>query len=437
MPAVWRWANGWGLRQANVGAVTPQPARTMTNQTTLPMPETFPADLPGSGARRPTALRLGVAAATVLGALALGWQGGALGLAGALAAAVLLPAVLRHGRAIAIADATVATMAPDGANAADAEPRVSGGRVGAEVMVGQVVPVWGKQLDVTRAVATDGLGDLLNTFSQMADSLNMLVSQLDRNNPTLEAGAINGALADNSPGHAALAALLVPSQRAFAQRDAAVAELTRCAQAIAELRQLGRQAREIGKHTRLVAFNASIEANRGSQASGSGSMAVANETRMLAARMAEVGEQIERLVARLDRTLGPERLRGEISDTPDDELRLELDVRAREALNALLGSLGAAMQNSGEVKATAEALRDQIENTFVQFQFGDRISQMLDIVGVDMQNFTRWVTANPYATQSDAAEWLAKLGAKYTMNEQRAQHHGNVHIDRGSEIEFF
>ena len=404
----------------------------MTHQTTLPMPETSPADLPGGGPRRPTVLRLGVAAATVLGALTLGWQGGALGLAGALTAAVLLPAVLRHGRAI-----TAATVAPDDTDAADDEPRVSGGRVGAEVMVSQVVPVWGKQLDVTRAVATDGLGDLLNTFSQMADSLNSLGDQLARNNPTLEAGAINGALADNSPGHAALAALLVPSQRAFAQRDAAVAELTRCANAIAELRQLGRQAREIGKHTRLVAFNASIEANRGPQASDSGSMAVANETRMLAARMAEVGEQIERLVAQLDRTLGPARLRGEISDTPDDELRLELDVRAREALNVLLGSLGAAMQNSGEVKATAEALRGQIENTFVQFQFGDRISQMLDIVGGDMRSFARWVTANPYATQSDAAEWLASLEAKYTMNEQRAQHHGNVHIDRGSEIEFF
>ena len=71
-----------------------------------------------------------------------------------------------------------------------------------------------------------------------------------------------------------------------------MAELTRCADAVTELRQLGRQAREIGKHTRLVAFNASIEANRGSGQGGprsdSGSQAVANETRMLASRMAEV-----------------------------------------------------------------------------------------------------------------------------------------------------
>ena len=403
----------------------------MSNQTTLPMQDSALADSPGGGIRRAPVLRLAVAAATVLGTMALGWQGGALGLAGALAAAVFLPAMLRPAHA----DSTAAASADN--TSATAEPRVSGGRVGAEVMVGQVVPVWGKQLDVTRVAATDGLGDLLNTFSQMADSLNLLGEQLARNNPTLEAGAINGALADNTPGQAALAALLVPSQRAFAQRDSAVAELTRCANAVGELRQLGRQAREIGKHTRLVAFNASIEANRGSQASDSGSMAVANETRMLAARMGEVGEQIERVVARLDRTLAPERLRGEISDTPDDELRLELDVRAREALNVLLGSLGAAMQNSGEVKASAEAVRAQIEATFVQFQFGDRISQMLHVVGSDMQKFARWVSANPYATQSDAAEWLASLEAKYTTGEQRSQHHGNVHIDRGSEIEFF
>ena len=78
-----------------------------------------------------------------------------------------------------------------------------------------------------------------------------------------------------------------------------------------------------------------------------------------------------------------------------------------------------------------------MEETFVHFQFGDRLGQMLDIVGEDMQKFAHWVAANPYATQSDAADWLATLQASYTMEEQRSQHHGNVHIDRGSEVEFF
>ncbi|MDO9284313.1 MAG: methyl-accepting chemotaxis protein [Aquabacterium sp.] len=388
------------------------------------------AAAPAGALRRLGGLRLGAAASVVLACALLGWAGGWAGMVGALVAASLLPLLLRAG--VAASEASDSTLDP-----MLSEPRVSGGRVGAEVMVGQVVPVWSKQVEITRDAAADGLAKLLDTFSQISGALGDLADHLNSANPSVEVGALDAALDDASPARTALTALLGPSQRAFDQRDAAVAELVRCSQALGELRQLGRQAREIGKHTRLVAFNASIEANRGGQGGGNGSQAVANETRMLAARMGEIGEQIERAVAGLDRSLGAERLRGEIGDTTPEELRLELDVRAREALSALLGSLGTALRSSGEVRSSAEVLRNQLDEAFVHFQFGDRLSQMLAIVGSDMQNFARWVAAHPYATQSDAAEWLANLEGSYTMEEQRAQHHGNVHIDRGSEIEFF
>lgn len=401
----------------------------MPTPTSLPITETSTGVAPpGNGSRiaRSVAATLGVLAG---GALA--WQGGLTGLAGLVVASTVLPCMLR-GFVGGLADGSPGkpVMALD-------EPVVSGGRVGAEVMVAQVVPVWGKQLDVTRDAAAEGLNKLLETFANMSSTLGTLANQLDHGSPTLDAGAIEGVLSEGSPGHAAIGALMAPSRRAFEQRDAAVAELSRCADTVAELRQLGRQAREVGKHTRLVAFNASIEANRGSGGSDSGSQAVANETRMLASRMAEIGEQLERLMSRLDRTLSPARLHAEISDTPPEELRLELELRARESLNALMAGLGGAMHGSVEVRAAASSLQAQIEDTFVMFQFGDRVSQMLQIVGNDMQNFGRWVHANPYATQSDAADWLANLEKTYTMDEQRSQHHGNVRIDRGSEIEFF
>jgi methyl-accepting chemotaxis protein len=106
-------------------------------------------------------------------------------------------------------------------------------------------------------------------------------------------------------------------------------------------------------------------------------------------------------------------------------------------LTALLGSLGAAVQSSVDVQQANATLRDQFDAAFVHFQFGDRMSQMLSIVANDMTNFARWVAANPQATQSDAAGWLAALEASYTMDEQRSSHHGNVHVDLGSGVDFF
>ena len=304
-------------------------------------------------------------------------------------------------------------------------------------MVSPVLPVWSKQLDTTRLAAVNGITQLLGGFGKRSGALSTLANQIEHGQVSVAPGAVDAALADDSPAQAALQQLKGPSQRAFAQRDAAVAQLVNCSNALQELRRLGRQAREVGRHTRVVAFNASIESNRSGQGSDSGSQAVANETRLLAIRIAAVGEQIARLVARLDRELAPERLRGEIGETTPDELKMALDLGARMALNGLIGAMGGALRSAGDVKVAAETLNQQLEAIFVSFQFGDQLGQMLDIVAKDMHAFARWVAANPYASQSDAAEWLASLEARYTMEVQRARHHGNVHIDRGSEIEFF
>jgi methyl-accepting chemotaxis protein len=402
-----------------------------TRQPSDPAPAPPPAGTPACALGW---ARLAAAAGLLLAGALLGWQGGAWGAGMAVVSALALPWLLRAPRRAD--DATSLDPLLD-------LPRVSGGRVGAEVMVSQVVPVWGKQLDITRTAAAEGLGHLLESFSAMSGALGELASQIDSSQVTLAPGAVDAALEGDSPARSALQGLLRASQRAFDQRDAAVAELVNCGNALTALRQLGRQARELGKHTRLVAFNATIEASRGAGGPGSspgqngGNQAVADETRMLASRIADVGEQIERLVAKLDRTLTPERLRGEIGDTTPEELAQELDIAARAALTGLLGAMGGALRSTGDLKAAAQTLSSELEATFVHFQFGDRLSQMLDIVARDMQHFAHWVVANPYATQSDAADWLAKLEASYTMEEQRSQHHGNVHIDRGSEIEFF
>ena len=398
----------------------------MTAPTSLAIdPPCGAAPASGRPARR---WRLAAAAALVLAGSGLAWQGGVAALAG-LALAAGVPAWLLAARRGAAA--------PEAPAVVSEGPPALGGRAGTEVMVSQVVPVWSQQLDVASAAAAEGLGQLLQTFGAMAEILGTLTDRLDGAQATLQAGALEQAMAEGSPGHQALAALMAPSRRAFEQRDAAMAELTRCAESLDELRQLGRQAREIGKHTRLVALNATIEANRSSSSQDGGSLAVARETRMLSDRIGSVGAQIEARVGQLERTLSPQRLRCEIDGAPPEELQMELALRARQALEALLAELGGAMQSSAEVRAASSALREQIDETFVQFQFGDRISQMLAIVGSDMQNFARWIAAHPYATQSDAAEWLANLERSYTMDEQRSQHHGNVHIDRGSEVEFF
>jgi methyl-accepting chemotaxis protein len=391
-------------------------------------------------------------ALAALGA-ALAWPGGLLGLLGAalvlagtaLALRTAPPPESRETSAAGDAEATTsgqnqnrpASSTPgDSARAAIAQ---AAGRVGAEVMVSTVVPVWSRQMEVTRDAAAEGLSGILDQFSQMSATLNTLVSDIQGYAVTAEPGAVDQSVRRESP---ALEALLAPSRRAFAQRDTAVAELSRCAEALSELQQLAKQTREIGRHTRLVAFNASIEAHRGKTGQGSpgaesGSQAVAVELRTVATRMAEAGERVDQVVTQLLNGIRKLSRESAIGDTSEEELRLELDLQARQALAALLGGLGSALQGSGSVQDASRALQDQLEAIFVHFQFGDRISQMLSIVANDMTQFAAWVAANPRATYSDASAWLTALEASYTMDEQRSSHHGNVHVEQSAGVEFF
>ncbi len=388
------------------------------------------ATLPDSAAASPgrpgaTAWQRPLGAMLLLGSVVLAWPGGwaallSVVMAGAGALLALRPTARPARVVAAAATATAATSISS--------------RVGAEVMVSEVVPVWSRQLEVTRDVASEGLSNILQSFTQMTDALQTLTENLSSFQLSAAPGAVHEAVGREAE---ALNTLTAASQRAFDQRDEAMAELTRCADALGDLHQLAKQVREIARHMRLVAFNASIEANRHRGGGEDGSQAVAVELRTLSTRMAETGERVERVVLALQGSIRKARQTGEVQDTTPEELRLEIDIQAREALRVLLGTVGAALQGSQSVQEASVSLREQLESVFMHFQFGDRVSQMMSIVANDMSNFAAWVAEHPQATHTDAAQWLAALEASYTMDEQRSSHHGNVHVDKSAGVEFF
>lgn len=368
-----------------------------------------------------------LAAATALAAAsAMVWTGGWLGLLGLGLLAVTGVWWRSQGNAVA---------APPAEADASAAPRH--GRHGAEVMVAQVVPVWSRQLELTRDAAAEGVNGILNSFAAISGALHDLTERLQAQNIAAEPGVVADTVGREST---ALAPLLAASQRAFAQRDQAFKALARCAEGVAELRHQAKTARELARHTRLVAFNASIESQRregAAQARDDGRQAVATEIRMLATRIGETAERIDQLIAGLEGPLQEAHRSGETTDSSEEELRLEIDLAARQALHALIGGLGAALAGSDEVAQTVATLRGELDDSFLHFQFGDRVAQMMSIVSNDMGNFAQWVAANPTATQSDAVRWLEALEAAYTMEEQRSEHHGNVHVQQSAGVEFF
>jgi len=312
----------------------------------------------------------------------------------------------------------------------------SGSCAHADIMLTHVVPIWERQVFAARDAADQGLARLLETFSGVSTAVDELSSRLAA---VASGGALDGQALDDLP---ALQALQSTGARAFAERDAAMAMLGRVTLGLSQLQQSAKAVRELSRHARLVAFNASIEAQRGggvadASATRSGASAVADEIRMLATRLAESAEQVDQLASSLMRDTSAAHREGTIGATSAEELRLELQVRAREVLLALGGELGSSLAGSGAMRQVSTQLSEQITEAFMHFQFGDRLSQMLAILGNDMGQLVRWVQRHPVATREHAAEWLQALEASYTMDEQRSQHHGNVHIERSAGVDFF
>lgn len=359
----------------------------------------------------------------LLGVAASAWLGGWVGSAAAsLSACALAWACARHQGS-----------GPD-TGASAGSPQDTADSASLTTMVHQVVPAWREQIGVSRATNQDGMAELLSTFSTISGMLNELNTLFAECEPNVAPGAVGQAIEAQKP---AINALLEPIERAFKQRDALLDQLAHCTTAAARLQQLSKEVRSVGAHTRLVAFNASIEANRGQASQLGGQSSVATEIRTLSEQVVSLCDQFDAQLRPLYEACRHTHQDGLLTDTTVDELRLEAELRARQALQALLQSLGASVGGASKVQNFSRDLNHHMELMFTHFQFGDRVEQMLDIIAKDMNRFVAFIQDKPQPTAVDVQNWLKQLEKSYTMSEQRSQHHGTEHVNVGSQVDFF
>lgn len=82
-------------------------------------------------------------------------------------------------------------------------------------------------------------------------------------------------------------------------------------------------------------------------------------------------------------------------------------------------------------------LRDLLDQLLTHCQYGDRQTQMIQILATDMDKFTAELPTFATATEDDATRWLARLEGSYTTDEQRAQHNGEAVVASTCTVDFF
>ena len=295
-----------------------------------------------------------------------------------------------------------------------------------------VSPVWQHHLESASGQASRGIEDLVGRLQGVIEALS-------------RAGLDESASGRADSGSARLLATceteLIPLTQVLKQiiesKGSLLEGVKVLASSTSELRTMADEVGKIAWQTNLLALNAAIEAARAGQ-HGRGFAVVATEVRALSTRSADTAKQI---LTGIDRVLdGVEStLRSAEQISVQDRSSVQSSEQCiQDVMGRIQGAVESLHGESAVLRTRATEIQGDITSMLVSFQFQDRVTQMLSVVGDDIRRLDRLAHQQTLPEDRPSpSQWMEQLRSTYTMTDEDHAHTGSAAPAAAPSLTFF
>jgi methyl-accepting chemotaxis protein len=294
-----------------------------------------------------------------------------------------------------------------------------------------VAPVWSGHIESSRSQMETAINELSVRFGAIVDKLGEAVQTANMETTTLGGqGGDASLVAVFGRAEQELSAVIEGQRAAMTSMALMLDKVQALDRFTGELQNMAHDVAKIAQQSNLLSLNAAIEAARAGEL-GRGFAVVAKEFRMLANQSGDTGRNIAAKVSVISAAIG-EACDVVRESVEQRESRVQQTEGSIQHVLTEIHEIATGLERSSALlKDESLVIQTEIGQSLVEFQFQDRVSQILNLLRANVEYWPEFLQrrqAEYAATGSvapmDPNEFLDALKKTYVMKDQHLVHAG-------------